>query len=180
MKAQQVYGKRLLINLVDELALNDPERIVYSLAASDNIADGFRHVSARDFANAVDRTAWWLKYELGEGVSFPSIACIFPCKSTPVRMTCCRLQAINNCATDCDFRNILLILGCVKAGYKVNTGHGNSRVISWSLNTTSSGTHTIAAKHGGSHRQCIAKSRMQCLGDPKRAPGSLVRPSYRA
>lgn len=121
MSAQPNYGKRLLINLVDELALCDPERIVYSIAHSQDIAQGFRHVSARDFANAVNRTSWWLKSELGEGVSFPSIGYIGPC-----RFMLGPVSHFWPCSTDkhaagCDFRYILLILGCVKAGYKVRT-----------------------------------------------------------
>lgn len=84
MSAQQVYGRRLLINLVDELALSEPERIVYSIAASQDIAQGFRHVTARNFANAVNRTAWWLKSELGQGISFPSIGFIGPCRSMSI------------------------------------------------------------------------------------------------
>ena len=92
------YGRRLIPNIIDERALVDPERTVYSipLAAvelrdtssrgsvhsvptfSSGVSQGFKDISARAFANAVDRTAWWLEAELGRGSSFPSVGYIGP------------------------------------------------------------------------------------------------------
>lgn len=92
------YGRRLIPSIVDERALVDPDRPVYSipLAAvelrdtssrgnvhsvpmlSNGVSQGFKDISARAFANAVDRMAWWLEAELGKGSSFPSVGYIGP------------------------------------------------------------------------------------------------------
>ena len=60
------YGKRLIPQILDSLALAEPDRIIYSIAKfSDNSYD-FQHVSARNFAKAVDKTAWWLNRNIGD------------------------------------------------------------------------------------------------------------------
>ncbi|KAJ5746276.1 Male sterility NAD-binding [Penicillium odoratum] len=92
------YGRRLVINIVDEMACDEPENVVYSVALSHDISKGLRDINARDFANAVNRTAWWLESELGKGSLFPTVGYFGPRN---------------------DFRYILLIFGCIKAGYKV-------------------------------------------------------------
>ncbi|KAK2612056.1 hypothetical protein QQS21_001905 [Conoideocrella luteorostrata] len=97
MAVSKDYGRRLIVTTVDELAREEPERVVYSLAKSAQISEGFEDITARRFANAVDRTAWWIESRLGKTSAFPTVGYIGP----------------HN-----DFRYILLILGCVKAGYK--------------------------------------------------------------
>ncbi|KAI0429011.1 L-aminoadipate-semialdehyde dehydrogenase [Xylaria sp. FL1042] len=97
MPASKDYGRRLVVTIVDDMARDEPDRIVYSLPLTRNVADGFRDITALELANAVNRTAWWLESELGKGSSFPTVGYIGP----------------HN-----DFRYILLILSCVKAGYK--------------------------------------------------------------
>lgn len=72
------YGRRLVITIVDEMARNNPERVVYSIATSHDISKGLRDINARDFANAVNRTAWWLESELGKGSLFPTVGYIGP------------------------------------------------------------------------------------------------------
>jgi len=54
------YGKRLIPQILDRLAALDPDRIVYTVAAFPGDSPQFRHISARNFAKAVDKTAWWL------------------------------------------------------------------------------------------------------------------------
>lgn len=101
MAALGTYGRRLIPNIIDERARTDPERPVYSIplasvntlelkdtstrgnvhsvpVSSNHVSQGFRDISARIFANAVDRVAWWLDAELGKGSSFPSIGYIGP------------------------------------------------------------------------------------------------------
>lgn len=104
MAVSGAYGRRLIPNIVDETARVDPDRPVYSIpfasenaplelkdtssrgnvhsvpGSSNHVTQGFRDVSARIFANAVDRVAWWLDAELGKGSSFPSIGYIGPRK----------------------------------------------------------------------------------------------------
>ena len=102
MTVQVAYGRRLIPNIVDERARINPEQIVYSLSfaststpldvkdtssygnensvpgSTHHISQQFRDVSARTFANAVNRVAWWLESKLGKGLSFPSIGYIGP------------------------------------------------------------------------------------------------------
>ncbi|KIW83143.1 hypothetical protein Z517_02387 [Fonsecaea pedrosoi CBS 271.37] len=57
---QPRYGKRLLPQILDDLALGEPDRIIYSLASFRNDTAHFQTITARLFAKAVDKTAWWL------------------------------------------------------------------------------------------------------------------------
>lgn len=72
------YGKRLIPQILDSLAATDPDRIIYSVAKSSDISQGLRHVSARTFARAVDKTAWWLENELGKSTTFQTVGYIGP------------------------------------------------------------------------------------------------------
>jgi hypothetical protein len=69
----QKYGRRLIPQILDSLAAAEPDRIVYSVAES--LEDGlkFREISARAFAQAVDKTAWWIQKGMKE-LSMPSEA----------------------------------------------------------------------------------------------------------
>lgn len=102
MAASGPYGRRLIPNIIDERARIDPERPVFSIpsafqgrrleldgtfsprvvlpvpVSSNPVSQGFRDISARTFAYAVDRVAWLLDAEVGKGLSFPSIAYIGP------------------------------------------------------------------------------------------------------
>lgn len=58
------YGKRLIPQILDNLALAEPDRIIYTLASFPNATAQFRTVNARTFAQAVDKTAWWLQNQI--------------------------------------------------------------------------------------------------------------------
>ena len=140
MTVPAAYGRRLIPNIVDERARVNPEQIVYSLSFAStstpldlkdtsscgnaksvpgsphHVSQQFRDVSARTFARAVDRVAWWLDSELGKGSSFPSIGYIGPRKSLLPKPG--PEDALAESAID-DIRYALVTLGCIKAGYKV-------------------------------------------------------------
>lgn len=59
------YGRRLIPQILDDVAKTDPKRIVYSIAEFTNGSRDFRHISAKHFSQAVDKTAWWLRSQLG-------------------------------------------------------------------------------------------------------------------
>ncbi|KAF2171432.1 hypothetical protein M409DRAFT_63707 [Zasmidium cellare ATCC 36951] len=59
------YGRRLIPQILDNVAKTDPDRIVYSIADFTDGSRDFRHISARQFSKAVDKTAWWLRAQLG-------------------------------------------------------------------------------------------------------------------
>uniref|UniRef100_A0A0B7KRU7 Carrier domain-containing protein n=1 Tax=Bionectria ochroleuca TaxID=29856 RepID=A0A0B7KRU7_BIOOC len=89
------YGRRLIPQIMDELAAVQPERIVFSLAALSGNTLEQKHVSARTFTKAVDKTAWWLHSQVGKPDSIQPVGYIGPH----------------------DLRHILLTYACVKAGY---------------------------------------------------------------
>lgn len=78
--ASQDYGRRLIPHIVDDLAKSDPERIVYSFPRSQDVSQGFRDVSARELASAIDKVAWQLQNEIGRSSSFETIGYIGPRK----------------------------------------------------------------------------------------------------
>jgi hypothetical protein len=62
----QKYGRRLIPQILDSLAAAEPGRIIYSVAEFLEDGPKFREISARDFAQAVDKTAWWLQKRMKE------------------------------------------------------------------------------------------------------------------
>ncbi|UZP37004.1 hypothetical protein NXS19_004820 [Fusarium pseudograminearum] len=88
-------GNRLIPQILDDLAATEPDRIIYSWAKSSDLSQGFRHISAREFTKAVDKTAWLLQRELGETSEIRAVGYIGPH----------------------DLRQILLTFACIKANY---------------------------------------------------------------
>ena len=71
-------GKQILNNVVDNTARTTPNLVYAELPRSCvDLSHGFRQVTYRDFANAINGVAWWLRKNLGH--SKPSL--------TLVRMT---------------------------------------------------------------------------------------------
>ncbi|KAL4778524.1 Pyoverdine/dityrosine biosynthesis protein-domain-containing protein [Aspergillus varians] len=89
------YGRRLIPQIMDDLAAAEPERIVFSLTTFSGEAPKFRDISACKFTKAVDKTAWWLHNQLGRPKSIQPVGYIGPH----------------------DLRHVLLTYACVKAGY---------------------------------------------------------------
>lgn len=73
-------GRRLIPQILDDLAAAEPDRIIYSFAKSSGLSQGFRHVSARAFTKAVDKTAWLLQKELGRTSEIRAVGYIGPRK----------------------------------------------------------------------------------------------------
>jgi thioester reductase-like protein/acyl-CoA synthetase (AMP-forming)/AMP-acid ligase II/aryl carrier-like protein len=71
-------GQRLIPSLIDEIAEADPKRVFYSITRTSNPADGFRNITAKQFARAVDRCAWHIKERLGQGEGFPTLTYMGP------------------------------------------------------------------------------------------------------
>ncbi|KAF4900571.1 Non-canonical non-ribosomal peptide synthetase FUB8 [Colletotrichum viniferum] len=86
-------GKRLIPQILDDLAVSEPDRLVFSIAKSSDISQGFHDVFARQFAQAVDKTAWWLHKQVGNTGEVQPVGYIGPH----------------------DLRHILLTYACVKA-----------------------------------------------------------------
>ena len=93
-------GKQLLNNVVDRTARVTPDLVYAELPRSSvDLSQGFRQVTYRQFANAIDGMAWWFRENLGLSETFETLTYIGPN----------------------DLRYNLLLLGAVKASYKVFT-----------------------------------------------------------
>lgn len=92
-------GRRLLPSHVDDIAQHEPHRVFYSVTKTNNPQDGFRDITSKTFARAVDRCAWHIEENLGQGwgQDFPTLCYIGPQ----------------------DLVYGILVLACVKTGYKV-------------------------------------------------------------
>jgi acyl-CoA synthetase (AMP-forming)/AMP-acid ligase II len=88
---------RLIPNVVDELARDDPDRIVYELADADDVTKPFEKITARRYANAINRAAKWLQDILGKQDNTPTVGYLGPQ----------------------DLRYLILVVATIKAGYKV-------------------------------------------------------------
>lgn len=93
------FGKRVLPTLIDQVAAQEPDRECMSTPRSDKPSDGWKVVTWRDMANAINRCAHRIVELCGkpEEDSFPTIAYL---------------------GTN-DIRYTITMIACVKAGYKV-------------------------------------------------------------
>lgn len=93
-----LYGARLLPQVLDDLAVSDPERVYASLPISPDISQGFHDVTMREIANAVNNAAWWLEDRIGRTEIFETLAYMGPT----------------------DLRYPVAFFAAVKCGYKVS------------------------------------------------------------
>jgi long-subunit acyl-CoA synthetase (AMP-forming) len=94
-KSSTAYGRRLIPQIMDSLAAAEPNRTVLSVAEASGSSLKLREISAQQFVNAVDKTAWWLYNQAGAPDSIEPVGYIGPH----------------------DLRHILLTYACVKVGY---------------------------------------------------------------
>ncbi|KAK5626991.1 hypothetical protein RRF57_002706 [Xylaria bambusicola] len=78
--------RRLIHLILDELAEVVPEQPLFSFSKTQHPQDGFTDVSAKCFANAINRTAWWLADNLGKPSNFETVAYIRSSKSSADRI----------------------------------------------------------------------------------------------
>lgn len=69
---------RLVHLIPDELAKVVPDHPLFSYPKSAKPQDGFIDVSSRCFANAINRTSWYLKDSLGVPKNFDTVAYMGP------------------------------------------------------------------------------------------------------
>lgn len=93
-------GKQLVNHMVDDIARVRPTAVWAEMPISTtSYGPGFRKITYSMFANAINGVAWWMHRFLGPGQDFETLAYFGPW----------------------DMRHVLLVLGAVKAGYKVST-----------------------------------------------------------
>lgn len=91
--------KQLLNNIVDGLARTRPQTLYGEIPVSPvSYEAGYRKITYKALANAINGVAWLLTQELGPGKDFQTLS----------------YMGWN------DVRYVILVLGAVKAGYKVS------------------------------------------------------------
>jgi hypothetical protein len=67
---------RLVHLIPDQLATQVPEHVLFSFPRTEHVQHGFVDVNARTFANAINRTSWYLESVLGKAREgeFPAVA----------------------------------------------------------------------------------------------------------
>ncbi|KAL8658299.1 MAG: hypothetical protein Q9226_001115 [Calogaya cf. arnoldii] len=91
-------NKQLLNHVVDGMAITRPSAVYAEVPRSfDSYELGYRRVTYRALANAINGIAWWLHHKLGPGQDHQTLAYIGPN----------------------DLTYVIMILGAVKAGYKM-------------------------------------------------------------
>lgn len=82
---------RLVHLIPDELARKVPNHSIFAFPKTESPQDGFVEVSAKRFANAINRTAWYLESLLGKAPQgFPSIGYMGSSKITQALKHNCR------------------------------------------------------------------------------------------
>lgn len=92
------YGRRLIVNIVDERARDEPEKEWISIPRTSNPKDGWKKITYAQAANGINRVAHKLASSTGvpKTGEFPTVAYIGPN----------------------DVRYLVFVLGAVKAGYQ--------------------------------------------------------------
>ena len=90
-------GRRLLPSLIDEIAQSSPEAPFVAISRSLDVHNGFRDVSYRELARAINKFSWWIERNIGKSQTFETLGYLGPL----------------------DLRYPLLILAAVKTGHKV-------------------------------------------------------------
>ncbi|KAK7419745.1 hypothetical protein QQX98_003117 [Neonectria punicea] len=96
--AKPAYGKRLMINIVDNIASSDPSRSFIFIPRTSNPSDGWEPVTYGQFSQAVNSVAWQITKTYGPG--FQS-----------------QIRQIAYIGAN-DARYPIMVLGCIKAGYQ--------------------------------------------------------------
>ena len=90
-------GKKLLTATVDNIAKTDPSKRFAVIPRGREISDGFRYLSMKDLAQAVDFTSWWIEGIIGPAQSRETLAYM----------------------GNHDILYFVFILACQKTGYQV-------------------------------------------------------------
>lgn len=91
------YGRRLVPQVVDELAATDPDRVYAAIPKTSDVQDGYRDVTIAELSSCVNFMARWLEQRFGKSETFETI--------TYVGLS--------------DLKGITILLAAIKVGYKV-------------------------------------------------------------
>ena len=97
MSSAPAYGRRLVPQVLDELAISDPGRVYAAIPKTADVKDGYRDVTVADLAACANFMARWIEDRFGRSDGFETI--------TYVGLS--------------DLKGMALLLGAIKTGYKV-------------------------------------------------------------
>jgi len=66
MSLKNAYGERLIASVIDYYANKEPGRVWASVPRSEDLSKGFKDITYKQFANAINHASWWLEYSLGK------------------------------------------------------------------------------------------------------------------
>ncbi|KAF4633769.1 hypothetical protein G7Y89_g4340 [Cudoniella acicularis] len=90
-------GKRPIPTVIDELAITDPTRVIFSVPLTANIKDGFEDITFDALSRAINRCAWWMERTLRRSETFETLNYVGPQ----------------------DLRYVVLLFASIKTGYKL-------------------------------------------------------------
>ncbi|MCJ1347965.1 hypothetical protein MMC31_006195 [Peltigera leucophlebia] len=75
-----IYGKRLIVSLIDQCAADEPEKLYASVPRNEeDLSQGFKDITYAQLANAINHASWWLDSALGKSNgSFEPFAYVGP------------------------------------------------------------------------------------------------------
>lgn len=96
-QAAAPIGKRLMVQVIDDVAERDPERKVCAVPKGSEISDGFFDLTFRELAHAVNYMSWWIIEAFGHSSTMETLTYL----------------GAN------DIRYLVMVMACNKTGYKV-------------------------------------------------------------
>ena len=112
------YGQRLLPQVVDETSERTPNKLYCLIARSADLTQGFREVTVRDVAAAVNYMAWWIERQIGKSQEFEAIAYMASHMFRDVKDPA-NLTNAAECQGLSDITYIIMELAAVKCGFPV-------------------------------------------------------------
>ncbi|KAJ4385395.1 hypothetical protein N0V93_009823 [Gnomoniopsis smithogilvyi] len=91
------YGRRLVPQVLDELAVTDPQRVYAAIPRTADVKDGYQDITVADLARCVNFTSKWIEEKFGTSSNFETI--------TYIGLS--------------DLRSIVTLLAAIKTGYKL-------------------------------------------------------------
>jgi len=67
------YGRRLVPRIIDDNATAQPGRVCFSIPRCEALQAGFRDITWRMYADAVNKTAHFIEKEIGRSDSFETV-----------------------------------------------------------------------------------------------------------
>lgn len=98
MGARPTYGRRLVPQVLDELAATDPQRVYAAIPKTADVKDGYRDITVADLARCVNFMARWIETKFGRSDCFETL--------TYVGLS--------------DLKGIVTLLASIKTGHKVS------------------------------------------------------------